>query len=113
MCVFGSSGISRVGESLGVSFGTLSSWELGGSFICWSTCMVGVVCRSGERSEDVVIAWEDDMEARSEASVARGGIPPNARVGICASVKGEDGGGRGRVGGENCSRRWLYGRALH
>ena len=113
MCVFGSSGVSRVGESLVMSSGRLASWGLGGPVICWSTCMVRAVCCTGVRSEDVVTAWEDVMETRSEASVASGGILCNARVGICASVRGEDGGGRGRAGGENCSRRWVYGRALH
>ena len=113
MYVVGSSGVSCVGESFVASSGRLASWGLGGPVICWSTCMVWAVCCAGVRSEDVVTAWEDVIETRSEAPVVSGGNLCSVRGGICASAGGWVGGGRGRVGGENCSRRWVYGRALH
>ena len=112
-CVLSSSGISCVGESFVVSLGRLASWELVGPVICWATCMVGAMCCPDMRSEDVVSAWENVIETRSETSVASGGMLCSAQGAICASVGGEVGGGRGRVGGENCSRRRVYGRALH
>ena len=53
------------------------------------------------------------MDTRSEVSPASGGSPRIARIGVCAPIEGEDGGGRGLVGGENCRRRWSYDRVLH
>ena len=96
-----------------VSLGRLASWELVGPVICWVTCMVGAMRCSGVHSEDIVSAWEDVIETRSETSVACGGMFCSALGVVGASIGGEVGGGRGRVGGENCSKRRVYGKALH